>query len=50
MQYWHVYRRISCTVHKCNSRAIFKRCMEITQEDAGAAGAGDECYDCAIDH
>lgn len=45
MQYW--YRRISCTVHKGNSRAISKRCMEITQEDAGAS---DECYDCAIDH
>ena len=45
MQYW--YRRISCTVHKGNSRAISKRCMEITQEDAGAS---NECYDCAIDH
>ena len=46
MQYW--YKRISCTLHKGNSRAIIKRIMEITH--ANADDGRDECYDAMIDH
>ena len=44
---WTELNKIYITDIIYDSRAISKRCMEITQEDAGAS---DECYDCAIDH
>ena len=45
MQYW--FKRISCTLQKGNSRAIIKRVMEITKDNADGP---DECYDPYIDH
>ncbi len=44
-QYW--YKRISCTLHKGNVRAICKRVLDITQSTS--SGGRDECYDPVID-
>jgi hypothetical protein len=44
-QYW--YKRLSCTLHKGNSRAICKRILDITQSTT--TGGRDECYDPIID-
>lgn len=44
-QYW--YKRISCTLHKGNSKAISKRVLDITQSTT--TGGRDECYDHIID-
>ena len=40
MNYW--YKRISCTLHKGNARAIAKRIMEITKDTASCR---DECFE-----
>jgi hypothetical protein len=45
MNYW--YRRISCTLHKGNSRAISKRILDITQ---ASYNLHDEYHDNMIDH
>ena len=45
-QYW--YKRISCTLHKGNCKAICKRVLDITQ--SSSFGGRDECYDQVIDH
>ena len=39
-QYW--YRRLSCTLHKGNSRAVSKRILDIAQSTATLY---DECFD-----
>jgi hypothetical protein len=41
MQNW--YRRISCTLHKGNSRAIAKRILDITQNNAPASDINVQC-------
>ena len=44
-QYW--YKRISCTLHKGNSKAIHRRILDIAQTNH--TGGRDECYDEIID-
>ncbi len=45
-QYW--YKRISCTLQKGNSRAFYKKLLDIAQVVNHADGY-DECYDPIID-